>query len=384
MAIASVDTLTLLNGWARRMNVPIWHYNQVTGAGVNAPLSTPRQDVWVQDEREYVAEGLSTAIALAVPHLGYWPRPVYLEDTLRLSPQTHHWFLGLRLNYGYIQALGGRADTLIAPSATVVYTPGTPDQQSIATITVPVASGVLASELRVYFRAADRPANFVASVSEVDDRWWIDPLTVTISGGVATIRGHRALFVNPAIWAEPYNAPNYNASAKNRADTGDSADFVSAVAVYRVRPDPAGAVTFLSEPHPDCGPVGASGYIETPGTAWIEQADIGTIGARVVGHCAHHPQFVRVKYLAGLPTINGEIERDLQTALVRLANCEMPQEPTAWSDERLQIWQKDTLIGAINDARTPAEGDSPFGPRLGQVAAWRVISRRSLGRGVSL
>jgi hypothetical protein len=379
MAIASVDTLTLLNAWQRRMSVPIFHFNQVTGAGVNAPLSEPRSDAWVQPEREYVAEGLTTALALAVPHLGFKPRPVFEQAEINLY--RVRYFTGIHLDYGFVQAIGRRAATVIQAGAAVTYSPGGLNTQVLATITVPVAADVTADEIRVYFREADRPAGLADSAEAADDRWWIEPLKVVISGGNATITGHKALFASPAIWADPYLSPNYNASAKNKADTGEAADFVTLVDVYRVYPDATNAVTFLTDPRRGCCGTPVNGWLETAGEAWIEDARIGTIGMRATTCCHRHFDRVRIDYYAGLPTVNFEVRRDLQTALIRLANCELPQEPTAWSDARLQIWQKDTMVATVNDARRPMEKDTPFGNRGGQVAAWRVVSRMALGVG---
>lgn len=378
MAIASVDTLTLLNAWQRRMSVPIYHYNQVTGAGVNAPLSEPRSDAWVQTEREYVAEGLNTAVALAIPHLGFYPRPVF--QTKRIPLYGVRRYVGLKLGSGYVQAIGTRATSVLQAAAGVTYTPALPvDDQVLATITVTVPAGTDPSEIRVYFKESDRPDGFIDSTEVTDDRWRIEPLTVKLDalGTTATITGHRALFVQPSIWADPYLSPNYNASAKNKADTGDAADFVDEVDVYRVYPDPTNAVRFLSR---QCD---GTGFDTTLGEAWVENDRLGLVAARpqsCIG--CHNPfEFVDIDFYAGLPTVNGEVQRDLQTALIRLANTELPQEPTAWSDARLQIWQKDAGIAHYGEREQRADVDTPFGNRHGQVEAWKVVSRLALGAG---
>lgn len=377
MAIATVDTLTLLNAWPRRMTVPIYHWNQVTGAGVNAPLSEPRSDAWVQIEREYVAEGLTTAIGLAIPHLGFYPRPVFL--TKRIPLYGVRRYVGLKLGYGYVQAIGTRATTVLQTAAAVAYTPALPvDNQVLATITVTVPAGTDPDEIRVYFQEAGRPDGFIDSTEVTDDRWRIEPLKVAVNGTTATITGHRALFVQPSIWADPYLSPNYNASAKNKADTGDVADFVTAVDVYRVYPDLTNAVRFLSR---QCD---GAGFDTTLGSAWIENDRLGLVAIRppCCSGCHNPFEFVDIDFYAGLPTVNGEVQRDLQTALIRLANTELPQEPTAWSDKRLEIWQKDAgiaLFGGNQDRRI--DNETPFGSLTGQVAAWRVVSRLALGGG---
>lgn len=376
MAVSATYTLGLLNSWAARMGEWLYHFNQCVGDGVNASLTTGGQRPYVQQEREYINEGLVSALALAIPRLGFYPRPTYLYERIPLTGAWHwsHYWSNIQLTYGYVQSIGRRAAAEIQAGAAVTYKPAAANQNDrhTAEIVVTVTAGTDPAEIAVFFQEADRPLGFIESSEVADDRWRIEPLTVNVVGTTATIRGHRSLFVKPDIWGVSYTSPNYNNSSKNEANTNDATDFVTAVDVYRVYPD---ATSAIQPVYRDCD--GSYGTVN--GTGYIADAGIGLINAEYSGCCfpagASNPLYLDVYYYAGLPLVNFEIQRDLQTALIRLGNCEIPLVPNNFDDRRAMVWQSDRMLETENTQETP------FGKLNGQRYAWKIVDSLRMGIG---
>lgn len=371
MAVSQTYTLGLLNNWAARMGEWLYHFNQCVGDGVNASLTTGGQRPYVQQEREYINEGLVSALAIAIPYLGFYPRPIYLYQ--RIPIQGGRYWGSQQLDYGYVQAIGRRATSVIQSGATVTYKPAASAQNDrhVAEIVVTVAADTDPNEIAVFFREADRPLGFIESSEVADDRWRIEPLTVTVVGTTATIRGHRSLFVQPTIWGTPYLSPNYNTGSKNSADTNDVNDFLTAVDVYRVYPDATSAIQPVYQDYD-------RSYQTVNATGYVADARLGVINAEYdscLPTCGYPFQYLDVYYLAGLPLINFEMQRDLQTALIRLGNCEMPLAVNNYDDRRSMVWQHDTKLETEDVKATP------FGRLNGQRYAWNIVKRLSIGQG---
>lgn len=376
MAISTRDTTHgLLNAWQRRMRVSIWHFNQITGTGVDAPVSTPGNQVWVQPEREGVAEGITAALGLAVPILGFHPRPVWVKDRINISPYRHLRNQVHQSNYRYVQAIGSRGTTAIQSSAAVVYSDNDGDGiDDTATITVAAGALTDVSEVEVYFTPAD------SQYPAADIRWQIEPLTVTLSGGNFIITGHRALFAHPALWRTPFNSPNYNSASKVDGDTQDTGDFVVEVDVYRVYPDTTDAVTIYCQSG-CCGePLSYSDYagngIVVDSTYGVIRLDANSVcpcgGTGGVG------RYAEVWMKAGYPLdpFTGLPDAPLELAFLKLANAEMAYAvPTA--DARANIWLGDTQVYPSGQL-PPNLLDNPFGVKVGQVEAWRTMMRYQL------
>ena len=82
MAISKyVPVYGLLNAWQRINREDIWRFNQAAGQG--APLG--ECPVYLQDDREQIAEALNEAFHLFTSYLGYYPRPLWSEETIRLG-----------------------------------------------------------------------------------------------------------------------------------------------------------------------------------------------------------------------------------------------------------------------------------------------------------
>lgn len=369
MAVSRQRVYTLLNAWQRLMQVNIWHFNQVSGKGTQAPLSKPGQLVYVAPDWDTLTTGLINALALAVPYLGTFHRPVYVYEDIRLDRWPGGTGAQLKTKYSHVQAIGKRGATLLEGDAVTVYSDvGGDGINNVATITATVPLGTPASEIQVFFTQADSLATEAA-----DERWQIEPLTVSVTGTTATITGHRALFANPSLWRRPFNSPNYNRSSINHGDTADAADFITEVDVYRIFPDETDAVTFLSTPTPNCG---NCQYTETNGRAFVYNGELGLVKvcSDCVG-CIGHPRYVRLHYLAGLPldTLSNLPNRVAESAMIQLANAEMPWQISDFSEEILRTWLHDWEVTPQGEL-PPELVNNPFGVRRGQVAAFRKLS----------
>lgn len=363
MAVSHDYNHKLLNAWRRHMEIPIWHYNQIVGQGVYAPLSTPGEGIWVQPEREIVSRAILQAYAMGLNFIRTYHRPEYTHERIQLDPRQPLRRQLLQTRYHHVRAIGQRATTLISAGATITYTDSDGDGvNDTATITA-VTTVTDPTEIQVFFRVAD------GAPEAADRRYEIEPLKVTISGGVATIQGHRALFVKPSIWTNPYNAPNWNASSKNYGSTANVNDFVTTVDVYRVYPDATNAVAYGVAAHCQCA------YNTEYGTAIIRDARLGLIELcpPSLCLCGAYYAYVDLYYIAGMP-LTDELTPDpaLERAFCRLANAEFPRVPPNMPSPGIYDWTSDYMPYAEGDG-LPNFANNPFGARTGHIDAWRVM-----------
>lgn len=340
MARADANTFGLLNRWPLVMSEDVWTFNQLAGAGVR--LFANRQNTpYIQSERDYIADALHSATLAAVPYLGFYPVPVWVEGEVVTINRDLHWTgQTLDTRFTHLSEFGRRATTVISAGADVVYSDSDSDGvQDTATITVTTA--VDTDEIQVFFRVADGAA------AAADARWQVEPLSVSASGGTVTITGHKSLFVHPQnVWAKAYT--DDGVAPKYAGDTTDTDSFVTKVDVYRVYADATSAVQLILNPN-------IVGTSNTPVnvTADIVDSDYGRFTMRVdssQSEPAMPPSTAKVWYRAGLPLVNGFMDRRLEVALIRYANTFMPQQP-AMFDRALANWEDD---------RKPAETLTPY------------------------
>ena len=247
MAVSTqYDTLGLLNRWAARMNVPIFLFNQAAGGGDGAAPSTPGARVYAQPERENIAEGIVSALALMTEKLRFSPRPVWVTETITLPAEDWLDRRGVLTRWAYVDAIGKRGLTVLEDGVTPVYSDTDSDGiDDLATMTLlGVDADLDVSQVRVYFSTNDTGA------TAGDPRWEIEPIKASLSGTTLTITAHRALFVKPSVWAQPYSGPNYNKSAVNAGDVTGTDDFVDEVDVAIEYPDTDGAALLRCNPYP--------------------------------------------------------------------------------------------------------------------------------------
>ena len=377
MAVSyTTPTHRTLNLWQRTMGENIWRYNQVLGAGV--ALKDGGTPIYVQPDRDEIASTLAQSWDILSHYLGYFPRPIYVGERIPINRANPYQFQTLRTKWGYVQAYGQRATTLIQAGAAVVYSDS--DNDGIVDRgTVTVTTTVDASEIQVFFRVAD------GAESAANVQWEIEPAKVSKSGNTATITFHRALAVQPSIWALPFLYDSNNYTTRNAANTSNPNDFVSAVDVYRVYTDTTQAYVIQDNGYQ----YGLNYATSTQTAAAIRSVDSvqGIFQVRVSDCCIscgqYPPESVDVYYLAGYPLVNGDMDINLAVALSRLANTFVGIDLCNLWDIRLNKFKTDR--DPMNRALLqPSDVANPFGITQGAVAAWQKVRYKALGQGGKL
>jgi hypothetical protein len=306
----------------------------------------------------------------------------------------------------HIQAMGVEQLTLIGTATmgggTLVYSDVfSTGFDDTFTITLPTTVTDV-SEIAVYFSAADRFDD-----TRTFDRWRIEPIQVSISGGTVTIVGRRWLVVRPIL----YEAPVLNALNPTNA-----ANFVTSLDVYQ-RTTNGGGLTvddcqaLLEYETADCGGWGA-GFCCDPLNGSTDPGTVGRVVARSgirdrtlglltpaqaaynantgvwsSGCCYAEPDRVILRYLAGYPLDRGQMAKKWQQVVTMLAAAEVKRRIVACreTNERLHDLQLDMALQATETERyqrSQKDLDNPFGTRLGHIQAWKMSSDNILRRGI--
>lgn len=362
----------LLNAWQRLMLEDIWHFNQIIGKG--APLETSYDKggtVYLQRERELIGRHLEQC-ALKIAHeTNYWPCPAYFTDHQfvgRGKPLRNQTF---RTNWARLIEFGQRGSSAIQSNVVVTYSDPTGiGIDTLATITV-LNVTVPASEVQFFFRTAD------GAPAAADPRYEIEPLTITKSGTTITATGHRALFVMPTLWDQPYVTTDPNLNRPNAGDTQNAADFVTQIDCYRVYTDTSANIQLLA----------GDGTVLETFTGEILEYDGGIY--RLGGLCCNSscwsqpPYTIKVNYRAGLGLVNGFMDNEFMEAIVEFANARMIDKLSGMSSWTLNQWQTHSypmVANVGNNASisllSQSDAQNPFGLRTGEVRAWQVANDR--------
>lgn len=374
--------------WAKYMQISPWAFNQLAGPGEGAGLTEPGKNVWVLPDWNDLSFAITRALTKIPDQLHFYPRPVYLYERIPLGRGVPYQLQSLKTRYGYIQEIGQRAVTALESGAAVVYSDEDGDGvDDTGTVTIVLLSTPpSASEIQIFFTVADIG---LPSAAVADERYQIEPATVQVSGNTVTITAHISYFVLPSLWRLPYLAPNYNPHQKNVLDSADSANYVTTVDVYRVYSDATNAVT-LRRRKRSCA--NCEWEWETAaGVADIEDSLLGLFNLyEAECRCWRGGwQYVDLYYYAGYPIPNynttspdvlytGDPDPALTEAIVRLANCEQAREPNTFTNEIATRWQQDNKLEKF--VGEPMN-KTPLGAKIGQQAAWDIISTYSLGTG---
>lgn len=372
MAISKqVNTYGMLNTWPEVMRENVWRYNQITGSGVR----TTACDVYIQGDREEIARALGQAWKRVAEHLRFFPRPIWTEDTIRLGRGVPWQLERLRTRWGYIEAFGQRATSLIEAGAAIVYSDADGDGVD-DTATITVTTSVDADEAQIFFQVAD------GAPAAADIRYQIEPVTVVDNGATVTITGPRALFVQPSVWNKPYD--DANKQTINTAVTTTAGDFVTAVDVYRVYNDTTTPVEVIEDPiFSQTTSLGSN--ILTTGVARILDDRLGIFEARVENPtCLQYAEAVKIYYKAGYPLQFDQVDYVLAEAVIRLANTMMGRELCTFCDITKNHWADDRLPPGTNNPVSARHVNNPFGTMKGQIYAWQAVMDYALPRGGAL
>lgn len=412
MARANTRTLLPLDQFASILGLHPLHFNQVEMPNL-APATTCGQPMvqwgWQSAAavgREEVAECIARAEDTIARELGYNVMPTWEADEYAhfIDPANRElWsqspinlrgrWSALKTNRGYVQSGGIEAKTLIDDAVAIVYTDTNSDGY-FETATITVATTVLLpEEIAIYY-----PGKSGSSL------WEIRPITVTITGGVATIVCRREQLVIEAAM-ESFNPRSVIGT--------DAASFLTTVDVYRHWNDPSTQVSFLWGPYANaCGC--SSGDCETctsdtqTGCMSVRDSRRGLVGTSpadwnttdlVFNSAAftvfHSPDRARLWYRAGwkdnrnaLPNI--QMDRDWAVIVARLAVSYMDRVICSCQNvtSLFQRWNEDLAHNvsspqASSSFRYPQRlFENPIGTTRAAIEAWRKIQRERLGEGV--
>lgn len=360
--------------------------------------------------RSEILQAIESAEARLTEYLGFSPAPRYVEKTIPFAKYHNSavWQRGnaqgransISLHDGYIQAVGVEKITKIGDAA---ITPSDADGDTVLdTFTATIATTETdASRLAVYFAVADR-----LDLEDESERWRINPVSIKISAGIATVRGRLYMLVKPVY--------NEGAAADKGRDPNLAATYVTNIEIATRVTDASGQLatnaqaTLLWEAPswPSC----CTSFVYLPNS--LDPAAVGTAVARVgirdakLGevipvqalydtttglwtgispYCTYNPDRVTIRYLAGWPLENGTMARKWQIIVARFAAAELVRRINACDEanQELYSWQFDVSRSAgSNDEQysiSQADLDNPFGTRRGQVWAWKQVRNLRLG-----
>jgi hypothetical protein len=306
--------------------------------------------------------------------------------------------ISVQLPYKQVRSVGALTRTSIGDAAVTLSDANNDGliDTFTATITTTVAD---TSQIAAYFTTADRWDDLAPL-----DSWKIQPISVVISGGTATIRGNVWQIVRPILYADVVDPTTYYDPADETIyaesltiyreyinPNGQTVDDAQATLIWETQPWPFWCLTSGASPYEpnasDPAAVGkavarvgirdAANGIVTPGEAVYNSTSGEWL--RVNWSTGFEPDRAEVRYLAGLPLTNGQMDRSWQEFVTYMALAELEGPICACEGvrQRLHHWQFDMArtAGANDEAYaiSTADLDNPFGTRRGHIHVWRRV-----------
>jgi len=398
MARSAVRTLLPLDRFARIVGLNPLHFNQVAVTASEAATcgAILFQESWQNADhmgRDEVAHAIAEAEGNLARQLGYKLLPTWeVAESLNFKSNKPYrnpmWMApDYGLNWGNIISGGVEAKLVIQAGAAIVYTDVDSDGYS-ETATIIVATTVTdAEEIAIYY----------PSQSGSDD-WEIRPITVSISGGTATIIARREQFVLANLLTR---------LAPEEVEGTDNASFLTTVDVYRHYNDPQTQIQFMWEGGCNCGDSScyACTYEVQTGCLTVRNHREGIIAAHpanwnatvsafdsTVFTACRTPDKSRVWYRAGLRHRESVLVMDSNwerivayyalTMMDRpICQCNSIENVTAHYKTDFAL-RSSTQAASTQFRITDRLLDNPFGTTLGAVNAWRAVQREALGEAV--
>jgi hypothetical protein len=364
-----------------------WHFFQIGGGKVpvNSQCNTVVYEYgWQNGQtigRSEMLEKIAYAEEKIASYLRYDVAPRYHDETQMWeshNPATYYYpaWSVMTLQWGYVQAVGVQTLTSIT-SAAVTYSSqfnnGLNDTFSLSfatTVTDP-------NEIALYFAAADRYDG-----SDASDKWRIRPVQVSITGGIATVRGPAWLLVKPVLYGNPLAA---------QLAPDDTANFVTTLEAYRLWTDGTSTdaatspgVIGYDKGYCNCG--ATEGQIAA--TATIRDSATGIVSLSSCTSICGCPAHAQVRYVAGLPLVNGQMNPFWAEVVSMVTLAELPGPICACKEanKRIEHWQVDLARTGAGESYGMISGEdlnNPLGTRRGHVEAWKRIAQLRNMRGFS-
>lgn len=367
MARSTTSTLLPLDRYAQIMGLSLIHFNNLRDndrqAAANAYWSQVTHDelaVYIAQAEARLRDGYANKLGL-----GFDVAPAAHADRIMFSGMWEDWRTELLATpYLHLQAAGSWVWTLVEADAAVSSV------SDLVTITTTVPDGTQPDEVQVFYRTTD------GADAAGDQGWRIRPLKVAVSGSTATITGHTAQFVKPAVL-----------ESATPGDYADAASFVAAVDIYRRVVDDELPVTLVWDIYTQTGAGDPTADLTQTGTIRLVDSERGDFQARPATYAdgthtiaaptyVDDPDSLTLDYIAGYPYADANQERidpQVETAVVRLANVLSP-DFNHWLNDLAQIkWRHDRNMPDQDNPLQPGEEDCPFGLTNGARFAWSVV-----------
>lgn len=387
MARQDYDTLLSIDEWAYYMGISPWEFNQVS-EGFPRGVVMPCENVWYRHPwqhdfiaHEEVARAIDEAERGIAREIGYFFGPKFIRDEEVNYPHPgYSGSLGMGGDpLGYYKTVslkwdkflsGGIFARTVLPDVVVVYSDEDGDGiEDTFTCTVPVTFTDIA-EMALYFVQADRMNEALG------EDFRIRPIKVSIAGGTATITGHKALCIVPALH-EGVNPQGLN---------------VSTVANYITEVTPARV--YIDTTYTTASPNQGSAVWSVPDDCEGDCEELSLpvcLNPVIPGQSVVRPQYgspadwpyaweadrLVVNYVAGVPYMNGRVRPDYARLIAQLATAYLPHEKCGCERAQriMSHWRAKVNEGDSGRSFTTREIDSnPFGePTLGALTVWKRI-----------
>lgn len=344
-----------------------------------------------------------------------WPQLYQTGVRYRSNRAVDTRWMTCILGEGKLHSIGKETLTLIG-SVTLAYTDADGDglNDTFTGTTAATTTETDINNIDIYFAAADR-----LDGDSAGETWKIEPLKKTINAnGTVTVLGRSWMLVKPILYE------GLSATQSNPLNPATGTNFVTTLEVYQHKADPNGTGLDNSQavlewetlPYPSfsqcCGSnVTFTSSQSDPASVYraiaragMRDAEIGEVNpaaaaydsinavwAAIVWGVCQPPDRVTVRYRAGvLPQSNGEMNREMQTIVARMAAAEMTTRPTAcdMANRELYRWQFDLARAAGNNDEqyriSNEDLNNPFGTRAGQVHAWKAVKKQANVLGITV
>ncbi len=376
--------------------------------------------------RADIREAIDSAEVALYRYMGFWPAPKFYEAEaqfpklpdrrmVRSGPYDADMrWRNVRLNDAWIQNCGVEGLTVIQLNAPVTLTDVTGDGYYDYFQVGPIATSLTdPKEIVAFFNANDRWDG-----TDIDEKWRIQPLQVSISGGQLTIRGRPWLIGLPVL---------SQGISPDVLDPIDPASFASSLDIYRRFVNTGGTTTDTSqavvmwETRPChgwwCCCYGCTSLSSQFTGAIYDPASTASATARVAirdgrrgivcpaeaafnastgmwegfptSVCWEPDRFL-IRLYAGYPLdTDGRMSKRLRDTVARLTAAELQQSicGCAEAERRVYHWQQDlSKVGADKElfSVSAKQLDNPLGTRRGHAYAWNTIEEIARVSGVRL
>jgi len=396
-----------IDEWGMLMGIDRYELNQVSLGFPSGSTNTQNaacehvffQESWHQDYlgRQEVGNAIQRAEEALAEELDYWPSPRYIMNEEVQFPRPAERYLfgggttkrfqnkGVQLKWGKIQNAGTIVATDLG-AQTITYSSANSVNAAnniLDTFTISLATTITdPTQLAVYFTPSDRDN------APFDDTWRIRPVRVSISGGTATITGHRSLCVKPEL---------QNAYTAAPLDVTVAGNFVTQLEAYSLVLDGSTTQSDPAQGQAEWEGIMINGVFTTcntpPCQVEVWPVCIGDrnwdMGIAAIDYLlqgqnqpsqGREPDRVVCNYVAGVPRqADGRMDRAMADIVSRLATSFLVTDKCGCerSQRIIREWRSypNDGVGTWRSISPKEVDDCPFEPRLGALYAWQRVKR---------